>query len=357
MIKKYCTALIFIFFGFICLSVCSDPIPNVASLAENSGKEASSGFNIIADGSSSLVSLTHKKSIGDDSGSKDLFYMMSLSSPIDKDKDLDHFANLESIVKGTEFKLGFERWSDNTRRIPSSAEMELAIQMCEKAKERYTESTGLEANNDQCDNPDFMLKYFSKSDYYKKDALFWEDKTDWAIGIMASIGHEKYDYADPENYSNQNTNENPWSVELYGVSSSRFPFLNKFIPANDEITPAVFIFGISYRENFKEREAQVLCIDPGSDPLSCKSYKLGMPIRKESKLAYLEYRSFWGNTAFSLRLTHDFKSDNDGIDLPIFFFKDKDSNWSGGLRLGWTKEDKEQLALFVGKSFDLYSIE
>lgn len=338
----------------------SAPLPKEPQLTSQSGGEESSGVEVIAASDSSIISLTHKNAFSrasQDGKSQDWFYKATLSSPVDKKEDLDPFANLEGITKGLEFKSEVEWWKNNSRKRPSAAELKVKDALCDKAVKAYEtqKGEGVDDKDEKCENLEFRAKYMNIEDFYKWDSLFWEDKLDWGLGGIAKIGHETYDFSDPEDYSDKDSTETPWAAGAYYIASFRAPWINNYIPGAGEFTPGVLVIGGLYEETYKEKDEQTLCLDLSTIPVSCKSYKLGGPDREQSKLFYAEYRSFIKNTAFSIRLTHDFENHNDGVDIPIFLFRDKDSNWSGGIRVGWTKDKDEQFALFVGKSFDLYA--
>jgi hypothetical protein len=70
-------------------------------------------------------------------------------------------------------------------------------------------------------------------------------------------------------------------------------------------------------------------------------------------LATLEGRWLFGSRAVGLKVVHDFKNDNWGVDVPLYLFPNDKGMFSGGLRFGWTDTDQLSAGVFVGVPFKL----
>ena len=75
---------------------------------------------------------------------------------------------------------------------------------------------------------------------------------------------------------------------------------------------------------------------------TCTTVNIAAPVRKDSFVLGGEIRQgiepFWivPATLLSVRLTHDFKSDENGLVIPLYFATDQTGTFTGGLRFGRT---------------------
>jgi hypothetical protein len=79
----------------------------------------------------------------------------------------------------------------------------------------------------------------------------------------------------------------------------------------------------------------------------------GAPKETEQHLISLSGRTEIAGAGVGFKITHDVKSGDSGVDLPIYLFKDDKRNLNGGLRFGWTNTDQFSAGLFVGSTFDI----
>ncbi len=329
---------------------------DVPVLVSQSAGKTGSGVELIAGSDSSIISIAHKDAfMGNGKNPPQYTYKFVLSAPVDKNEDYDPFGNLEGVVDGLAFEVEFERWVSN-RRTPTEEDDIRKEELCKIATENYISNESLPADTKgRCDDEDWLRLHLSSSEYAEREWMFW-DKTHprWAWGINIRVGNEDHEYLDSDSLQEKSEGEQPWLLGAYYVIAFKQPMINRWLNKKAMFTPGALNIGVKYGQKYKKQKEQTLCLDPIATPLVCSTNRIGAPEEIDQKLVYLEYRSFIYNTAYSLRFTHDLESDDSGVDLPIFFLQDKKDNWTGGLRLGWTKEEHGQASLFVGKAFRLY---
>lgn len=175
-------------------------------------------------------------------------------------------------------------------------------------------------------------------------SLFWaENSTKWAYGVEATIGHENFDYRDPLTLDKRDQDETPWGINVFGG----------VIPGGFD---TLFTLGFEFQESYKANPTSTSCPVATAGVVACTTGNIGAPKRKEKHLTYFEMRSELLDVAYSLRLTHDFESNDSGVDLPIYIVKNSDGKLNAGIRVGWTDandDDDFDFGVFVGSAFSL----
>jgi len=164
----------------------------------------------------------------------------------------------------------------------------------------------------------------------------------WSYGYKASVGRDSFDYFVPTALTKATAIREPWGVGTF-VS---------FVPPGHE---SLFSASLEFQRSYKAAKSKVNCpASDGSAAVECVNGSIGGPQNKDKHLVALEYRSVMLDKGYSVRLTHDFRNDETGVDVPIYLVQDSAGKLNGGLRLGWTNTDKFTFGVFVGSAFGIY---
>lgn len=137
------------------------------------------------------------------------------------------------------------------------------------------------------------------------------------------------------------------STEGYGIGINGAVYLNKMS----------FLAGFSYERPFKGSPAQQVCSPIGSTTsTSCISATVGAPMRTTARVFSAEARILvTGSFALAPRVEYDTASSNYGIKLPVFFVPNAKKVLTGGLQIGWTKQNRYQGAVVIQKAFKFWN--
>jgi hypothetical protein len=129
------------------------------------------------------------------------------------------------------------------------------------------------------------------------------------------------------------------------------------------ITGAVFfnrvslLGGFSYERPYKSGQGQQVCSPVGTTTsTSCSTATVGAPTRTTARIISAEARTLVTNTlALGPRLEYDTASSNYGIKLPVYFVPNAKKVLTGGLTVGWTKQNRYQGAITIQKAFSFWN--
>jgi hypothetical protein len=184
----------------------------------------------------------------------------------------------------------------------------------------------------------------------------------WLINLAGTIGHRKYAYLDPTNFSEGSVNRTPFSLSISaGYQSARdAPF---------------FGLGYEYEESDKAGKQRVVCLPVAvGAPSNCKYEIFDAPTPERSQTAFGfvrfghlfsgrdDYGMFKPGPVLEIRVGYDFENDRLSVKAPLYFLIDKDGGFKGGIRFEWEQnsgkngEDEGRFSLFVTKSFGFLDI-
>lgn len=174
----------------------------------------------------------------------------------------------------------------------------------------------------------------------------------WLVGLEATLGSEKFDFADPETLADQSQTEESFKGSLSGG----------YLPLGSR---TYYVGGrYTYQETHSGKPATEICQPLGDGgALQCKSVALGAPVKKGESLATIELRRYFNTAsngsaatrvpwAINPRLTWNLDSEELGVALPFYFFTDTEGNLNGGLSVEWRTDTEEVVvhAFFGGLS-------
>lgn len=164
------------------------------------------------------------------------------------------------------------------------------------------------------------------------------------LNIRASLGRAGFSYLDRATLASHSEAHNNWSAE-FGVG--------RYAPATGYIG-----VGYQYQHRFEGGSSTEICRPLGATlATQCKSSVLGAPGEKQSDIGTIEWRYFFpkGRVALSPSLARDFKGRVTAVDAPVYFLTRSTGGISGGARVGWRSDTRNdvRVAVFIGTSLGL----
>lgn len=171
--------------------------------------------------------------------------------------------------------------------------------------------------------------------------------------LQGQVGNKKFDHFDTADLSEETTRETPTGFGL----SIGWVFLSKKLGSLDNSVALTY-----RRENgFEAAKTADHCTElaepePESGRLErCKTLPFGPPIDSEADFFGLEYRHLKERIGTGVRAFYrgqSAKEDEFGLEVPLYFLPTKKAKLAGGVRFAWSDQNKEEITVFVGKTFE-----
>ncbi|MEO7689346.1 MAG: hypothetical protein ABIS51_08675 [Sphingomonas sp.] len=173
----------------------------------------------------------------------------------------------------------------------------------------------------------------------------------WAYGFEGSVGYTKYNFLDASGTKTP-VDRVPWGAK---------GFLS-LLPGGSLTS---WTAALEFQRTFKEKDLVAVCPALGATPVTCPTGPGGMPVRTDKLLGSVEYRhlfelsdtGFLRSLGLSVLATYDAKSNDYGLDVPIYLLPNDKGQMIGGIRFGYTntKDGHDFVAgVFVGTAFSLF---
>lgn len=268
-------------------------------------------------------------------------YSATFSAPLEKGGKPSALATLDGFANSSELALRYSKLLVQTGKGSRHAEGELS----RYAKSLY-DRTGLDPDKHyDLEKIKEQLTLQGMEDQYPYfRALYWNPKSRrYVYGAFARIGDETYKYIQPSTTTEASTHERPASVGIFGG----------LVPAINQDT--FFGAGLEYQKAFEPTKVRTVCptADPVADVVECISGPYGSPKESDRLLLSLEARRAFGSMGALIKVTHDLRNSNTGVDVPLFLFNDPKTGFSTGVRLGWSNTDQFSLGVFFDAAFQL----
>jgi hypothetical protein len=265
---------------------------------------------------------------------------LALSAPVSKTGSTTNIATLDGFANSSTLTVGYHKFFVYGLRTPVMDDGTLS-----PGFEAICAAAGINIDKESCDSASVKagLVKADRMDLYPTFVGYFFDPNalKWTYGAKATVGRESYDFFNATSLASQKDQKGPWSLGAYAGLVP--PLTNAFLSA-----------GVEFQHAYMPRKAKVVCpSSTGASQIQCVNGSIGAPQATDKHLVYADGRADLGFAAIDLRVTHDFASGDNGVDLPIYLFRDTKSTWTGGLRLGWTNTDQFSLGIFVGSSFGL----
>lgn len=341
--------------GLVACLACGNALADIASVVSNSGGGATlespvaplSGAQIVASKSSSAVSIKVSRVVSDvhslGSAGYATFSTLSAvaSAPLSKSGSDSDIANLDGFANAASLELSFNSFRVNGVRNPLPRLKELDA-ICARVR-KAAAGEGVKIADAGCESAD-VQRFGSSLDAHAFESAFWNlsDKNRWISGASVKAGSQTYTYIDASVVKKAKTDRAPWGV-------------GAFVALNRESWRSTFTLRAQYQDTFADADAGAVCPVVGTGPNVCLTGAVGKPTSSTKELVSLEARRAFKSFGAGLTAVYDRKSKVFGAELPIHFVKDKDGNYTAGLKAGWRNDTHVfTLSVFVGSTFGLF---
>jgi hypothetical protein len=307
---------------------------------------ALTGAQVTASKGASNVSVKISKveSFSGKDPSKAYFSALSLtgSAPLNKNGDDTDIANLDGLVNSANIELKYSLFTLSGKRTPSADDLtKKGDPICAKVMATAKEA----GNTSECD-ADLVTKYGSKQDKADYEGLFWmqSDTHAWIFGPMAKVGHQKFEFIDSTTLAKRSGNETPWSA-------------GAFVAYYEANLNAVFTLTGQYQDSYKDASTGTICPAPGgsSTPVVCVTGAVNGPKETKKKLLSFDARRDFGFAGIGVMSTYDFAENVFGVEVPVYFIKDKDGKFNAGVKGGWRTDTHEFTgSVVVSSTFGIF---
>ncbi len=302
-----------------------------------------SGFEIVTGTDAGRASIRYGR---DDSNSKDgngVFTSQALtaSAPLDKkDPKYTNIATLDGLTNSFELAYSLSRYRMSGVVSPLGPDGKWRL--------RVKEICGISGAT-LCDEDSVAegLKQKGKLDLLPEYTSYFEKRgaRDYVYGFKVRTGHEQFEFFDVPSLEKQGRSDMPWgAAAFYGIV---LPSVSTMVTGSVEL-----------QQSYKTALSATACPLPGDATyVRCVTGSLAPPQSKRKHLLSLEARRQFESTLLpdgigvSLKVVHDFKNDETGVDLPLFLFHNDKNALNGGIRFGWSNTDQFSAGIFVGSDF------
>lgn len=320
--------------------------PTESAMIDSSVDGGRNRFAISAASESNRASvrLNRNRSWGEKNGeAEDKFFSnfsATFSAPIDKQSSYTNLATLDGFANSSEVALRYTKMYATGARNPFGAGGSVSPQLAAWFKE-----TGVPEDIAN-DDGDAVRAYLREAGLAHKipelEAFLWAPEAKrWLYGASLKLGSEKFEYTVPASTTKDSVQEQPWAIGLFaGLLPTSW---------ND----LYLGFGLEYQQTFKAATSRTVCpAVTTNEVLECTTNPYGPPSERDKLLLSIEARRMFKKFPAVLKLTHDLRNDETGLDLPIFLLNDTAGGYSSGVRIGWTDTDQFSFGVFFGSDFD-----
>jgi hypothetical protein len=168
-----------------------------------------------------------------------------------------------------------------------------------------------------------------------------EDAAIEFLGFAGAVGRETFKFRDPSTLAELEEEETPWSAGFYW--------------ARHRLSSGTLITArFDHKRLYEAAKEEIRCANP-ADQSTCLKAPFGMPKKKDVDVVSVEVRKRLGDIGLSLTAGYDVGDENFAIDLPIYFIKDGQDGFNGGVRATWdSKSNDAKVAFFMNKAFSFF---
>ncbi len=322
----------------------------------DSAVSALTGAQVVAAKGSSNVSVkaslvsSFTESVESDGTGTASFSVWSLtaSAPLNKNGDSD-VASLDGMVNAASLELKYSQFLVPGKRNKLAARRSITKldAICKRMYEEKEKQTDKKDGDETGCDSNLVDEYGTEQDKYDYASEFWDlekESNRWIYGANAKLGYQNYEFIDVSSVKKQKQDETPWTV-------------GTFLAYNPDALRTIFILNVQYQDTFKESTSGTVCParDGSGSPLSCLTGPIGKAKATKKNLVSLETRRDLGFAGVGLTATYDLEGRVWGVELPVYFVKDKEGKFNAGIKLGWRDDTHDVTAsVFVGTAFGLF---
>lgn len=283
--------------------------------------------------------------------------------------DLDGLKDATTVTLGFDIALiDFEETADDIpfkRRLCSKYYFDSTETSCsfgtiqEDAKKRFEslpssnntgrqalcERAGIDTNDieQECNATTFSEAHATNYRLEDRD-YFGVNTSAFLFPIKFTYGYERVSFIDRTAFKKEKDPTEPFSASV------GFAYLT-----NSYLIGA----GFEWQKKFDKDNEGAICNLPemAGDQLSCLTGLIEPPDREIGRNSFIEVRTrrFNSDVGVGVKVTYDSSDNETGIEVPIYFIGSNPLELNGGIKLGWTSEEKELGAsFFIGTSFAFF---
>ncbi len=320
------------------LSLAGDQLIFAASAAPmgHTATEAKSGFQLTAGTDAQRASLRSAREISRKSTKGMASFdtvSLTVSAPLAKpDSGITNIATLDGFTNASELAFSYGHWTVNGLANPATSLERMAT------RDEICALAGVKPA-DPCDTSAVKegLRTAGRMDRYSEfQSLFWDlsKLQRWTYGGSLRVGHEAFNYF-LSDLTKTKDDEMSWGGKLYFG----------YMPKGRDVFLAM---GAEWQKSYQAVPIQSACTASDATVLTCVTGSLAAPRLKVKQLLTAEARGHFGDVGIAMKVTHDLHNDESGVDLPIYLFRNTNSQFTGGFRIGWSSTDDFSFGVFVG---------
>jgi hypothetical protein len=276
--------------------------------------------------------------------------VLTVSGALDKKGDSTDLFTLDELNSDLDVKL---QWSRRLTRLRLATAADVAPLRVAAIDACKTELVKVKKQDD-CEKDykkrgsGFIADWLGSASEDAYLAQMAPEGAGYAYGLEGHVGRKVHNFIDPTLVAMDKDKHTPWGVKAFG----------SVLPAR---TLSTWTASVEYQQDYKDGSSKILCPTAVSGvSTTCLNAPVGAPEDKEKLLVGLEWRSLVPiskkgpiqNLGVSAQLLYDERSDDWGVDVPIYFATDEKGKLIGGVRLGYKSDDDDfKIGVFVGAPF------
>jgi hypothetical protein len=258
-------------------------------------------------------------------------WSLALSGPInDETNDASNLITLDGVSSGAKAAFSHSWYRAKTRNTESLFQNLDWESLCTRSKQSVM----------NCSYSDILAAAESDAELAQAVGKFGDSYFGPTTIITASLkaSRSEYSYLTPL-AKKESLNDTGW-----GVGGSFY-----YVPGNRQ---SMYGIGVDLNREKKSAKAAILCPISNGQVAVCQQGPLGAPKDNESTTIWGEYRSEVWQFPYSILISHNFDSNENSFNMPIYLLRKTDGPFSGGIRLGWTTKEDFSLGLFITSPFE-----
>jgi hypothetical protein len=254
---------------------------------------------------------------------------ITASAPLNDDGDGER-TSLDALASGAALEFRYSEIKISRSAIDNSEKM---LSMCEEIYASDKNTEGKDCDAGLFEGKPEQLNKFLELIWGKHPAM-----KSW--GVNARAGYDTFDYLDTATLAERSVDKSSWSAKAFHA----WRRIGQ---------PWIATVSFDHQEGYESVEAANHC-PPGGAPTACVEGSLGAPKKIQKDILAAEYRRIFNNFSVSTTLQYDANNDVWAAEVPFYLTRNKDGDFTGGVKLGWRSDTDEFTAgVFVGTAFSL----
>lgn len=306
------------------------------------------GAEVVAAKESSAVTVRASRSVSFTEDERDgvqrakfTLWSAAASAPLNKSGGDTTVTSIDGLANTASVELKYSNFTVPGKR--SARAMARYKEKLDDICKRTQEAAKAAGQAGDCD--DFLVsKFGSGDDLYQFVSAFWDPRggTSRIWGLSAKLGYQNYEYVDSATATKGKQDETPWSLGIFGA-------------LNPDDWRAVISLGFQYQRAYKEGTSGTICPASTGGTVACVTAAVDKPKQVTKKILSLEARKEFAGIAAGLTANRDFEARVWGLEIPVYFLKDKDGKFIGGAKAAWRSDTHDfGVSVFVGSAFGLF---